>query len=151
MEERFKLYLDRMGDGEPVPLTGTYPPELFEVEETDLTFRKPVQVTGQAYTTDDHLVLHFDAQAVAHIPCSICNEWVEVPLQVKGVYETIPLSEIEGYFFDFHLPLREALLLELPPVAECKGKCPQRETLAPFMRHQAQLQDEKPNFPFSDL
>lgn len=151
MEERFKLYIDRLRGGDPVNLSGTYSPALFEIEEEDLSFQHAVTVSGQAYTTDDHLVLHFDAQAVAKIPCSICNEWVEVTLEVKGFYETLPLSEIEGRFFDFHLPLREALLLELPPVAECAGGCPQRETLAPFMRHQAKLKDEKPNFPFSDL
>ena len=85
------------------------------------------------------------------MPCSICNEMIEIDLKIVDFYHTEPTLEIRDAIFDFSSVLREALLIEVPTYAECcKGHCPQRQTLNPFLRKKARSEPDT-HFPFANL
>jgi len=149
MAEEFKIYIDRLKGGAVQKIEESFNPSFLEVDETELQFDEPVSVRGEAYATDDHLVIHLVAAAVAEMPCSICNKMIKTPLIVENFYHAEPLSEIRDAIFDFSEALREALLIELPHIVECnKGKCTSRETLEPYLRREKRPETY---FPFADF
>lgn len=154
MQEAFKIWIDRLGEGRLQAIEGSFDPSFLEVDEKELQFRFPVHVKGKAYVADQHLVIHLAANTVATMPCAICNEMVETELKVEHFYHSEPINEIPNAVFNFGAPLREALLIELPKYFECcQGNCPERATLAPYLRSykKEEQQEEGFNFPFSDL
>lgn len=152
MQEAFKIYLDRLKGGRTQEIRGSFSPEFFGVEEEELKFERPVDAKGEAYLTEDHLVIHLSASTAAKMPCAICNEMCETPLAVNNFYHTEPLAEIHDAIFDLSGPLREALLIELPKTIECKGgNCPSRKLIAPFIRSEKRTDEGATYFPFADL
>lgn len=152
MNEAFKIFIKQLESGQTENIDLTVEPDFFEIEERDLSFEDPVQITGQAYLTDDHLVLHISAKTQASVRCCICNEPDKVVLEIKDVYHTEPLENIRDGAFDFHPPLREALLLELPSTVECnKGSCPERKTMNNYLKKEKSDNKDDVYFPFSDL
>jgi uncharacterized metal-binding protein YceD (DUF177 family) len=154
MTDEFKIYIERLKGGpkksEVQKIEGAFSSQFLDLEEPELQFLAPVKVKGEAYLTEDHLVIHLSASTCATMPCAICNEMAEAPLKVDHFYHTEPLVEIPSGIYDFRIPLREALLIELPRTIECnRGQCPSRENLAPFMRKEKS--GEEINFPFSNL
>ncbi len=152
MREVFKIWIDRLGEGQTQKIDGSFEPSFLEIDEKELQFRAPVRVVGEAYLADQHLVIHLKASTLATLPCAICNQMVEAELKVDNFYHSEPVAEIQGAVFDFGGPLREALLIELPHYFECSnGKCPERATLAAYMRAPAKKETKDTHFPFKDL
>ncbi len=149
--EEFKIYIDRLKSGQTARVEGLFDPAFLEIEEAELQFHTPVQVRGEAYVTDDHLIIHLSASTTAEMPCAICNQMIQTRLTAKDFYHTEPLREIPSAIFDFSIPLREALLIEVPRTVECnQGHCASREMLKPYMR--AEKKPEKTDyFPFSNI
>ena len=151
MTEAFKIYIDRLKGGLVQRIEGAFDNGFLEIDEEELRFPNPVTVKGEAYLTDEHLVIHLSASTSAEMPCSICNEMIKTPLTVGNFYHTEPLLEIQGALYDFGQALREALLIELPRTIECnQGHCPAREALEPFMRPEKRA-EQTTYFPFADL
>jgi uncharacterized metal-binding protein YceD (DUF177 family) len=149
--EEFKIYIDRLKGGQTAQIEGSFDPSFLEIQEPELRFHTPVKVQGEAYLTDDHLVLHMTASTIAEMPCAICNEMIRTKLAIKDFYHTEGLSEIPSAVFDISAPLREALLIELPRTVECnEGHCPSREVLKPFMRPE-KGPEKTDYFPFSNI
>ena len=153
MQEVFKIWIDRLGEGNVQKIDGSFASSFLEVDEQELKFPAPVQVTGEAYLADQHLVIHLTARTTAAMPCTICNQMIETELAVKNFYHSEALEEIPSAVFDFAAPLREALLIELPHYFECcNGNCPERANIAPYLRSSPKAADDKKiNLPFADL
>ena len=151
MSESFKIYIDRLKGGATLKIDVRADPSFLDVNEPELTFPAPVKINGEAYLTDEHLVLHLSASTLAMRPCAICNKIIQTEVSVNNYYHTEMIAEIPSAVFDFSETLREALLVELPLVVECnKGQCPERETLAPFISSKKRV--ENPTyFPFTDV
>lgn len=151
MSEAFKIWIDRLKEGQTQKIKALFPPVFLDIAETELQFPFPVEVSGEAYLADMHLLLKFSASTRAVMPCAICNEMIETKLQINDFYHTEPLEEIRDAIFDFAPILREALLSELPKYVECcSGNCPQREAMAPFLRKKPKAEPDV-HFPFADL
>lgn len=151
MLEAFKIWIDRLKEGQTQKIDSLFDPDFLDVEEKELQFPFPIKVSGEAYLADIHLVLHLNALTKAVMPCAICNEMIEIELKVVDFYHTEPIAEIRDAVFDFSSILREALLSELPKYIECKkGNCPQRETLTPYLKKKGKS-DPDVHFPFADL
>ena len=151
MTEAFKIYIDRLKGGLVQRIEGAFDTGFLEIAEEELRFPHPVTVKGEAYLTEEHLVVHLSASTMAEMPCSVCNEMIKTPLTVGHFYHTEPLSDIRGALYDFGQALREALLIELPLTVECnKGRCPSRESIAPYLRLEKQA-EQTTSFPFADL
>jgi uncharacterized metal-binding protein YceD (DUF177 family) len=147
--DAFKVWIDRLTEGQVQKIDASYDPAFLDVEESELQFRSPVAVSGEAYLADDTLVLRLKAKTIALMPCIICNKMIETKLEILELYHTESLSDIRGAIFDFSEALREALLIELPKYVECgAGKCPERQALAPYLR---KPEKKETHCPFADL
>ncbi len=149
MTEEFKIYIDRLKGGLVQKIEGAFHPSFLEVNEEELQFEQPVAVRGEAYLTDDHLILHLSAKTFAEMPCSVCNKMIQAPLAIANFYHTEPFTEIRDAVYNFGPALREALLIEIPRTVECnQGKCTSRETIEPYMRPETR---QETYFPFADF
>lgn len=152
MSDAFIVHIDRLRGGAVQKIALLLSPEFFDINEPDLFFQDQVELSGDVYLAENELVLHLNASTIAHMPCSICNKILPISLTIKGFYHTEPLSEIKGALFDLRDPLREALLLELPKIVECKGGCKERDSIASFLKKDPETPDAPETyFPFSDL
>lgn len=155
MDDRFKIYIDQLRDGEMENLSEDFSPEFLDVNEQDLKFVDPVNLQGEAYLAEDMLMLHLNIKTACLIPCAICNEPVKVPIEVIGFYHAEPLEEIKGGIFHFQEILRETILLNTPILAECKqGKCPQRGPLEKYLKPESSSNSGESDDgyrPFADL
>jgi uncharacterized metal-binding protein YceD (DUF177 family) len=155
MDERFKIYIDQLRDGEVENLLEEFSPEFLDVNEPDLKFIDPINLRGEAYLAENMLMLHLDIKTACMIPCSICNESVKVPIEIIGFYHAVPLDEIKGGIFYFQEMLRETILLNTPILAECnQGKCPQRTSLQKYLKPESSSGSREGDdgyHPFADL
>ncbi|HAB99332.1 MAG TPA: hypothetical protein DCE71_05875 [Parachlamydiales bacterium] len=151
MSEPFKIYIDRLRGGANQVIDAQLDPSFLDVNEPDLSFPEPVQLKGDAYLTDEHLIIHLKASTKAIRLCAICNQPTPTEVVVHNFYHTEMIQDIPSAVFDFREVLREALLIEIPLVVECNaGKCPEREAIAPFMS--SKERKENPTyFPFTDI
>jgi uncharacterized metal-binding protein YceD (DUF177 family) len=147
----FCIYVERLRRGEIEKIDETFAPDFLEISEKELSFTYPVRVSGQVYIAEEMLILHFDIQTVATMPCAICNEPANVSIDVKGFYHAVPLDEIKGAIYDFREILRETILLELPILTECQGKCPQRTTLQNYFKKESSPETKEGYRPFEDF
>jgi len=146
--DAFKIFIDRVMEGNTESLEFASEPHFMDVEETELQFDHPVSVKGQAYVSDENLFLHLEASTKAKLPCSICNSLTEVEVQISDLIHTESVAEIKGKVYDFSPVVREALLLELPLKAECAGGAwPEREQVKQYFSS-----SQKGEYsPFEDL
>lgn len=153
-DESFRIYVEQLRDGQIETLAEIFSPEFLNVKEKDLAFIDPVNISGEAYLADDMLVLHLNVDTLATMPCRICNETFKHEIRIKDFYHAESVDEIKGRVFDFHNVLREAIILETPPLAEChQGKCPKRKTLQKFFKPEgvAKGEEDEGYRPFADL
>lgn len=155
IDESFRIYVEQLRDGQIEALTECFPADFLDVKEEALSFFDPVNIDGEAYLADDMLILHLNVSTIATMPCRICNEPVKVNVEINEFYHAEPLDEIKGSIFNFREILREAILLETPPTAEChEGKCPKRKTLQKFLKKEGEKEnkdDDEGYRPFADL
>ncbi len=151
MSDPFIVCIDHLRGGAVQKIDTSLSSEFLDIHEADLTFKDTVKISGEAYVTDEELVLHLNASTSMEMPCCVCNRFISLPLAIKGYYYTEPLTDIKDPLFDIRNVLREALLVELPKIAECKGNCPERETIAPFLRKNTKSDAPTNYFPFNDL
>ena len=151
MSDPFVICIDRLKSGVVQKIDTSLSSDFFDIHEADLSFNDAVKVSGNAYAAGEDLVLNLNASTSAQMPCCICNRWVSLPLAIRDYFYTEPLTGISKPFFDFRNVLREALLIELPKIAECRGNCPEREMIAPFLRRETGRNVPTHYFPFNDL
>ncbi len=150
MSEPFVVLIDRLRGGRSWKIEGAFDARFLGPDEPDLRFSSKVQLKGEAYLTDSHLIVHLKASTTVEIPCSICNQMTPSELKVDNFYHTEPIENIPSAQFDFSEQLREALLIELPKTVECnQGKCPERQIITPYMR--TEKKQERTYLPFANL
>lgn len=132
---QLKIYIDRLRDGNELSIEESVPSELLDLQDGDLEFAREVKISGEAYTTDDHLIIRLEIETCAYLPCTICNEKVEIPINIHDFAQTLELTEIRKAIYDFSKDVRDAILLKTPRFAECEGNCPERAALAQFLKN----------------
>lgn len=151
MNDPFQIWVDRLKGGKTQKINESLDPSFLDVQEEELRLDAPVIVIGEAYLSDNELILRLTASTQVSMPCAICNQMIPVKLAVNDFYHAHPLDEIPSAIYDFRIPLREALLIELPKYVECnQGKCPERKVIAPYMRSGEKIKKDT-HFPFSNL
>ncbi|MFN0065069.1 MAG: YceD family protein [Chlamydiales bacterium] len=147
MDDTFKIYVDRLQEGEKEELKESLSPAFLGVEEREFSFLHPVQLEGHAFVTGDSFIFTFSVCTKATILCAICNAPVEVVLQIPEVTHLEKVRDVRGGVFYFTDILREAILLEIPHTAECqKGNCPERNELKKYLS-----KDKYTHCPFKEL
>jgi uncharacterized metal-binding protein YceD (DUF177 family) len=149
-DDSFKIYVDRLRDGQQATISEQLSPKFLDVSEEELTFKEPVSIEGEAYIAGDSLIIHLAISTNCTLPCSICNKPVEVPISIEEFYHAEPMEDIKSGIFNFCDILREAIIIEVPPFTECNdGNCPSRKELKKYLK-QEQSADEGYH-PFADL
>lgn len=134
-DDQFKIYVDQLRDGHVAQIDEKADCAFLAVDEERLSFKNPVCVRGECYLAGDELVFHLTIHVVSVLPCIICNDPVEVPVDIANGYEAIPLSSIPHGIFYMHEMVREAILLETKTFAEChEGHCPHRQDMGPYLK-----------------
>lgn len=153
MDDFFKIYIEQLRDGHEEKIDETLDPDFLDIEDPDLAFKGPVEIEGKAYLAENELVIHWDIKTEALIPCSICNEYVQVPIQIDNFYYSEPISEIKTGIYNFKSLLRETILLEAPPFAECnEGNCPKRKEYYKYFKEPINPPSDQEGYhPFNDL
>lgn len=152
MEDRFKIYIDRLKKGHTEDIQESFDPSFLEVAEKDLKFIKPVKVDGHVYIAENDLVINISIDTEATLPCSVCNQETQVPISIKELIHLEPLDEIKGQIYDLRSIIREAVLLEVPFVVECSnGKCPERANIQKFLADPTKREKDEGYKPFKDL
>src|SRR3989338_2988581 len=134
MNDSFQVWIDRLKGGQTQKINENFDPTFLGIQEEELRFERPVAVKGEAYLSDEELILHLNASTLALMPCAICNRMIETKVMVENFYHAEPIANIPSGLFDFTEALREALLIELPKYIECGTKCPERPSIAPYIR-----------------
>jgi uncharacterized metal-binding protein YceD (DUF177 family) len=154
MDDEFKIYIEQLRDGRERDIDEKLSPSFLEIADSDLSFEKDVKVKGVAYLAEDDLIINWTIEAEALIACSICNEKVPVPVSIQNAYYNESLDNIKSGIFNFKDILRETILLEVPPFAECnEGNCPKRQEIKKYLKQPSSNnpdQDEGYQ-PFADL
>lgn len=147
--EAYKIYVDRLGLGKQQLIDEQVESKEFPLADEALRVASPLEIRGEAYTAQDQLVLHLKAGVTFLVPCAVCNEWTELPIQLEELYITEPLAAIRGGVYSFEEKLREELLLAVPYVYECGGSCPKRSEIKTFLKNENPEGDRF--HPFADL
>lgn len=156
MEDGFIIYINPLKKGKVEAIDQVFSPDFLDVREEDLEFKFDVAVKGEAYVADEDLILHLDIGTKATIPCSICNEPVDVDVELEGFYYVEPLINIKSGVFDMRETIRDAILLETPAFVECHGgTCPQRNQIEKYLTHPMEEGEDGEGIgdyrPFKDL
>jgi uncharacterized metal-binding protein YceD (DUF177 family) len=138
MDDAFKIYIEQLRDGHSERIDEAFDPGFLDIHEKEVAFVDPVRVRGHAYLADDKLVLNLDISTFVELPCVICNDPVKVEIKDRNFYHVEPLEEIRTGIYNFKDLLRETVLIDIPPFAEChQGKCPHRAEIAHYFKPEA--------------
>jgi len=144
----FKIYVDRLKNDDTERINEIVDPDFLNETEKEPLFTSKVTVKGQAYLANYHLILDLKLKATAILPCSICNEKVEVPIEVNDFSHTVELSDIRSAIYDYTADIHDTVLLKLPQFVECHhGQCPERKNISKYFK---QGPDDT-HSPFSEL
>jgi uncharacterized metal-binding protein YceD (DUF177 family) len=153
MSEALRIYVDRLRTQGAEAIQETVAPDVIGVQEKDLRFVDPVRLAGEAYLAQDELVIRLTVDTEAQMSCAICNRLISVPLHVELTHLE-PITSFKRGFFELGDIIREAVLLEVPLVAECNGgNCPARGEVELFLKKKKKsgLDSEEGYRPFADL
>lgn len=155
IDPALKIYVEQLRGGKEQDLSEALSPDFLRVSEPELSFEHPVMIEGRAYLAEHDLIVQLEITTKARIPCRVCNEFFDYDIEVEGLVHVEPLTGLKRGFFDMSEILRESILLEVPPIAECHGgHCPARKELEKRLRHPAeddQGLEEEGYHPFEGL
>ena len=154
MEDQFKIFIDRLRGGNVEQLERRLSPEFIEFDEPDVKFSSPVNLGGEAYLTEDSLILRINIETKGSFPCTICNRPVDQEISIKGLYHVIPVDEIKGGVYEIKELLRENIILEAPSFVECnQGSCSRRKEVEKYMSSNSNENEatDEVYYPFKDL
>lgn len=142
-----KVYVEQLRGNKNWSLDAKLEPLFIGVEEKELKFKDPVFIEGRAYLAENNLVISASMQTKAEMPCKVCNEFFKLEIAVEGLVHVEPLTALKRGYVDISPILREAILLEIPVVAECRKEgCPKRKEVEKLLQER-----EEGYQPFSSL
>ena len=155
MELELKIFIDKLSLDQEEEITLVISPQFLEIEDKELIFDSPIEISGKCYVTNESFILQLQSKTQTKMPCSICNTLVNIDLEANEIYHSVFLEELSTNIFDYSSLVREELLLQVPPFAECEnGNCPERKVITKYLKIRSP-KEEKPStqthFPFADL
>lgn len=157
IEENYRIYFDRLEEGQQEKLSFEMPFNFLEDEKGELKFTAPLVVEGEVYLSGEYLVFHLNLHTEMVLPCIVCNGDAKVEISLLDIHHLEELTEHRSGVFEMEPFLRELVLLEVPAFAECNhGHCPQRQEMECYLEKENQkkikaMGPEKKHHPFADL
>ena len=135
MGSMFKIFTEQLRDGRKEKIDLTIAPDFLDMHEAEISLSSPVEIRGEAYVTETHLIFHLDAKVEIVMPCAICNQPTSLILRAQNIYSTLPLDTLPSTIYDYRDLIREELVLLVPQFIECqKGRCPARADLEHYTK-----------------
>ncbi len=149
MKEKLKIYIERIRDGNTEELAEKLSPAFMEIEEQDVSFKSPIEVMGEAYVTDDFLLIRMSIKTEALLTCALCNEEFSFPIDIEDMVQEEPLEEIRDGVYDLLPLIRENILLAIPFYPQCGiDSCKHRSEIEPYLKKERPPEETS---PFKDL
>ncbi len=149
MKEKLKIYIERLRDGKTETISETLAPSFMEVSEQEVHFEKPILLSGEAYVTDEWLILTLTIQTEATLHCALCNDAFGYDIAIEHMMHEEPLENIRDGTFDLLPLVRESILLEIPFYPQCGAtECLKRGEFERFLKKEG---DKTAQMPFKDL
>ncbi len=153
MTQDLKIYIDRLQNGHVEKIDSLINIKDLDIEEEkELLFSSPVQITGKTYIAEEDIIVNLNIKFTVKLPCKICNELSEIPVEIDNFYHAEELTSV-ALCFSYKDMLREAILLEIPSFVECNNaSCPERLNLAKyFNENEEKHKMDNFHFPFKEL
>lgn len=148
MKEELKLYIERIRDDSEL-IQEELDPSFMDIKEKDVRFEKPIVVTGEAYVTDDWLIVRLSIKTEGKLVCALCNEPFIFPVDIEEMVENEPLEQVKDGVFDLLPLIRESILLAIPFYPQCgMTECNNRTVIEPYLKKERSPEE---NSPFKDL
>lgn len=154
MKEKLKIYIERLRDGKSEEISEVLAPSFMEVNEKEMRFEKPITLSGEAYVTDEWLILNITIEAEVTLFCSLCNDPFAFTIRIENMMHEEPLENIRDATFDLLPLVRETILLEIPFYPQCGiTACKKRNELEPYLKKEGSEEESPPNrhMPFKDI
>ncbi len=149
MKEKLKIYVERIREGNIETIDEKLPPDFMENKEQDVSFKSPIEVAGEAYVTDDFLLIRMSIKTEAVLTCALCNEQFCFPIDIEDMIQEEPLEEIKDGVYDLLPLIRETIFLEIPFYPQCGiTACTRRKEIEPYLKKERPAEE---NSPFKDL
>ncbi len=136
IDSRIDIFVDRLKDGQSDNFTAQLNPSALELpNNSEISFKDPVRVSGSVSLIDGFLCFYFDNIHTSYqMPCSICNAMTAKTIVIED--ESYPLEEgCKESCIDAAPFVRELLLLNVPYTIECSEQgCPERQALSSYLK-----------------
>ncbi len=147
MPPELNIYIDRLRGGRKEAIDLKHSSAFLAI--SDVTFRDLLLVQGEAYLASSHLIIQLKVQAEVFLKCIVCNESINKKIKICHFYHAEELTSKTKQIYNYSVPLRDAILLEIPCFAECHGNCLKRKELEKYM--QSKEKNDSAYFPFTRL
>lgn len=151
--KKLQIHLEQLQQGKIEEINEVVDPSTLDVSDDMLKFQSPITIQGEAYLTDEWLIMRLAIQTEASMNCSLCNEPMSIDIDINNLIEEESIQNIHGGLFEFGHLVREAVLLEVPFYPQCGGtECRNRTVVEKYLAHTDEEIDHTPhNQPFRDL
>lgn len=142
-----RIDLRNIRDGEHVVLKGALPPSYLDLPKDEATVFGPIQYNLKVLLVEDHLLVTLDLQGNKKDFCRVCNQEMDIEIQVEKAMEMLPMEEIKTNEVDFLPLINQLFLLEAFDLSECNsGHCPKRNEIESYLN-----QKRRSSSPFDRL
>ncbi len=151
MKKEVPLFVKRLRDESVETISERIAPEKFDISDNEILLKEPVIVNGEAYITDDFLLITLSISAALEIVCSFCNKKFNFNTNVEAYTIDIPVEDVRGDVLDLLPYIRELLLVEIPLYPQCGGAvCKNRKEMENFFKKECK-EEPKTFKPFENL
>lgn len=146
MNHPFTVSLSRLQKEGVIALSEHLEDDFLEVHERDLDYTDPIDLKGSIELAGSAVLIKFSLVTAATSPCIICGKLVKIAVNLNDVCHAEPLENIRGEIFDYSAIVRDLILTETAPYAECQGNCPERKGIGQYLSR-----DGGSQCPFKDI
>ncbi len=155
MKEKLNVYPDRIKDGNTDEIAHELESSFMDVHENEMRFKDPIFIEGEAYVTDDWLIVSLSIQTQVQLICSVCNTDFSFDIDIQNMMHEEPLENIRDGSFDILPVVRDNILLAVPFYPQCGiTTCLRRAEIEPYLKKETPKEDEIQEHghnPFKDL
>ena len=73
------IHIDRLKEGKSLKIEETFSPKDLDLGDDSLKFDSRIEIKGNTYLAEDHLVIQLDIKGSAIMPCLVCNKETKIP------------------------------------------------------------------------
>ena len=136
------LYVDRLRAGEYKNSSFVTSPIIMEGINNEASYDHDIKVETDATIAAEFLILNISIETEVKIFCKICNSPITKKISVSEKHVSFSLSDMKSGLFSLAPFICELININTPRYQECKGNCPERDTLSKYLKQNNDLTKE---------